>query len=66
VTHIFTCECGIRTREPFKINAQMLCAICAERVAPGLVYSKARRWYEAEQRERKPFGFGRADSIKYG
>lgn len=43
-----------------------MCAICAERIAPGLVFSKARRWYEAEKRERKPVGFGEAHSIKYG
>lgn len=64
--NIFTCECGIRTREPFKVHSELMCAICAERVAPGLVFSKARRWYEAEKRERKPIGFGEAHSIKYG
>lgn len=62
----FTCECGIRTREPFKVRGVMMCAICAEQVAPGLVFSKARRWYEADRRERKPIGFGDGHEIKYG
>jgi hypothetical protein len=44
----------------------MMCAICAEQVAPGLVFSKARRWYEADRRERKPIGFGDGHEIKYG
>jgi hypothetical protein len=66
VNDVFMCECGVRTREPFKINAATMCAVCAERVAPGIVFSRARRWYEAERRERKPVGFGVPHSVKYG
>lgn len=40
---IYTCECGVRTREPFKVNGTLMCALCAERVAPRLVDMRAAR-----------------------
>jgi len=33
----FECFCGIKTREPFLINGQKMCTVCAEKVAPRLV-----------------------------
>lgn len=65
--NVFTCECGVRTREPFRVNGTTMCAVCAEHVAPGLVFSRARRWYEADRRDmQRPVGFGKGHSIKYG
>jgi hypothetical protein len=48
----FTCDCGIQTREPFKVGMRLMCAICAEREAPGLVYARAKTWMDREQRHR--------------
>lgn len=37
----FTCSCGIKTRQPFYVNGEMLCTICAEAIAPRLVTKRA-------------------------
>lgn len=36
----FKCECGLLTREPFYVNGELLCAICAERAAPRIVQQR--------------------------
>lgn len=46
---VVTCTCGLKTREPFKIGGELLCAVCAERIAPGDVIARARQWYQAER-----------------
>ena len=43
----FTCYCGLKTREPFLINGLMLCALCADKIAPRLVDTRAARNWQA-------------------
>jgi len=41
----FTCFCGTKTRNPYLVNGELMCVICADRVAPRLVSAKtARDW----------------------
>jgi len=39
---IFKCDCGRRTTEPFLINGQKFCTVCAEDLAPKIVASRTR------------------------
>jgi hypothetical protein len=41
----FTCECGVRTYEPFFIANVWMCAICAEKQRPSIVEARARQWW---------------------
>lgn len=47
---IFTCDCGLQTREPFKVGHRLMCAVCAEKEAPGLVYARAKTWVDHDRR----------------
>ena len=38
---VFTCECGMRTTEPFCIAGRWLCTICAESEKPSIVSRRA-------------------------
>jgi hypothetical protein len=49
----YQCECGLRTRAPFMINGELMCAVCAEKVAPRLVNQRtARNWFEFQNASR--------------
>lgn len=53
-----TCHCGLRTKEPFLVNGDVLCAVCAEKLAPALVASKAKTWHQFYSRARsRDLGF---------
>jgi hypothetical protein len=41
VAKVFTCECGMRTTEPFYIGGRLLCTLCAESENPRLVNKRA-------------------------
>jgi hypothetical protein len=45
---IFTCTCGVKTKQPFSVGWSMMCAVCAEKLAPGLVYAKVSEWNREE------------------
>lgn len=47
----FTCSCGMKTRQPFKIGGEMLCALCVEQIAPQLVTHRAARNWQQWTRE---------------
>jgi len=43
----FECSCGVKTTQPFMINGQVMCVMCAENIAPRLVSAKTSRdWKE--------------------
>jgi len=47
VNQPLTCSCGIKTREPFLVNGELLCALCADKIAPRLVTSRAARNWQS-------------------
>lgn len=47
----FTCSCGIKTREPFLVNGELVCVICADKSAPRLVNSRTTRNWQQFQNE---------------
>ncbi len=54
VGSVVTCSCGLRTTEPYLINGEKLCAVCAEQVAPRIVSARAaRNWTEYAQSQRR-------------
>ncbi len=46
---VFDCGCGRRTTEPFIINNEKMCVVCAEEIAPRLVERRAKYNYERYQ-----------------
>lgn len=53
---VFVCECGRKTTEPFLINGERYCTVCAEDINPQLVMRRERsnlRKYGAK-REHSP------------
>ena len=50
----FECFCGMKTREPFLVNGQLMCVMCAENIAPRLVNSRtSKNWKEFTQSNHK-------------
>jgi hypothetical protein len=46
----FRCDCGMRTNQPYLINGEKLCVVCAEQIAPRLVSRHVKRnWQEFTQ-----------------
>jgi len=43
----FACSCGRLTREPYLVNGQLMCVLCAEQVAPHLVDARTVRDWQA-------------------
>lgn len=51
---VITCSCGLRTTEPYLVNGEKLCAVCAEKVAPRFVSERAaRNWAEYASGQRR-------------
>lgn len=40
---VYRCvSCGVRTVEPFVLHEQVLCAMCADQIAPNIVSARER------------------------
>ena len=50
----FTCDCGVKTREPFMIDGRLMCTVCAEAIAPRIVSSRAvSNWSQFQTGQRR-------------
>lgn len=51
---VFTCSCGMKTTQPFWVNGEKLCTMCADAVNPRIVSSRAARdWSEFNNTKRR-------------
>ena len=54
MSHPFQCSCGMKTRQPYLVNGQLLCVLCTENVAPRLVSTRTSKdWKEFTRSEHK-------------
>lgn len=52
---VYQCRCGMRTTDPFVIDGEHLCAICAEEVNPRIVNQRARENYSKYTKPERHF-----------